>query len=128
MPSKELPHTSDLYLEITGTSLENLFEEAAKGMFSQLGTGDGKQKAVIDVEAPDPEQLLVKWLGGLLIEHEMTGNIFTRFTVKIDGNKLHGEAVGGPGHVHQLIKGVTFYDLKILQEKGKYRVKVLFDI
>jgi SHS2 domain-containing protein len=83
---------------------------------------------VIDVEAPEKEELLVKWLENLLIEHEMTGNLFTRFKVKIEGNQLHGEAFGGPGHVHQIIKGVTFFNLKIEQEKTRFKVRVLFDI
>jgi SHS2 domain-containing protein len=128
MPFKELPHTSDLYLEITGTSLNNLFEEAAKGMFCKLGKGKGDKKVVIDVEAPDMEQLLVTWLENLLIEHEMTGNLFMKFKVKIEGNKLHGEATGGPGRVHENIKGVTFFNLKIEQEKTRFKVRVLFDI
>lgn len=128
MPFKELPHTSDLYLEISGNSLENLFEEAAKAMFSKLGVGSGDEKFETEVEASSREQLLVKWLESLLVEHEVTGNIFTSFKVKISGNKLSGEALGGPGDIEENIKGVTFFDLKIWQEKGKFKARVLFDI
>ena len=129
MPFKELPHKSDLYLQITGTSLENLFEEAAIAMFSHLGTSTGgKQKYSVDLHAPDPEQLLVKWLENLLVEHEVTRRVFTAFKVEIDGSKLHGTALGGPGDIVQNIKGVTFFNLKIEEKDGKYAAKVLFDI
>ena len=128
MPFKELPHTSDLYLEVSGNSLENLFEEAAKAMFSELGTGKGSEEFSVEAEAPEREELLVKWLENLLVEHEVSGNIFNKFMVKIEGNRLYGKAFGGPGEVSENIKGVTFFGLKIWEEKGKYRARILFDI
>ena len=132
MPFKELPHTSDLYLEVSGTSLENLFEEAAKAMFAKLGKRDpgteGSVVVMIEKEAPEKEGLLVKWLEGLLIEHEVSGIIFTKFKVEIDGNKLVATAFGGPGKTLENIKGVTFFDLKIWEEKGAVKARILFDI
>jgi SHS2 domain-containing protein len=130
MAYKELPHTSDLYLEVSGTSLENLFEEAAKAMFEKLGkrTGEEKKKIEIEVGARDREGLLVKWLEELLVEHEVSRLIFTRFKVKIEGGKLVGTGVGGQGDVLENIKGVTFFDLKIWQEDGQFKARILFDI
>jgi SHS2 domain-containing protein len=132
MPFTELPHTSDLYLEISGTNLENLFEEAAKAMFAKLGKQDpGTEGAVIthiEQEAPDKEGLLVKWLEALLIEHEVSRIIFTKFKVEIEGKTLRGTAFGGPGKTQENIKGVTFFDLKIWEENGTYKARILFDI
>ena len=130
MPYKELEHTADILIEVTGDSLENLFEEAGKALFDILGKSGTKSvdQTVIQTHASNPEQLLVKWLEELLAEHEISGNLFNKFRVKIQGNQLEAQVFGGPGKVETSIKAVTFHRLKIWEESGKWKARILFDI
>lgn len=129
MPWKELPHTSDLFLEIEGNSLENLMEEAARAMFENLGVSKKKNNEFeTEISAPNREEMLVRWLEELFSEHDVNKFIFSEFKVKIEGDKLKGLARGGEGKTKLGIKAVTWHDLKIWQEGKKWKARVLFDI
>ena len=129
-------HTADIGIEAYGSTLEEAFENAAKGMFSIIT--DGSAIAPVekrDIELPvdsDKEQLLVDWLSELLYINDVDGMVFGDFKVKIDG-KLVGEAWGEKydrekhGYGAE-IKAVTYHMLQIKRNKKGFYIRVLFDI
>ena len=129
MPWKELPHTSDLFLEVEGRSLGNLMEEAARAMFENLGKSEKQNKGFqTEISAANKEQMLMKWLEELLAENDVTKYIFNEFKVVIDGQKMKAYVRSGEGTNDVNIKAVTWHELKIWQEGNIWKARILFDI
>jgi len=133
---KIIEHTADVGIEAHGKTLEEAFEEAAKGMFAIItneGKIESKEKRRIEIPLDrDEEILLVDWLNELLYIHDVEGLVFGEFEVKIN-KKLTGYAYGEKysrqkhGYGMQ-IKAVTYHMLEIKRNKKGVTIKVLFDI
>ena len=136
-----LEHTSDAFVAGYGDTLEEAFENVALGMFEVM-TDTSKvnplNKTTIKAEAEDKQALLYTWLEQLIIKFETEGNLYSKFKVnKIEetsnGFRLTSTEWGEPYNPkkHQsrtAIKAVTYHDMDIRKEDGKFTVKVLFDI
>jgi SHS2 domain-containing protein len=62
-------HTADIGIKVYGKNLQQLYENAAYGMFSlllDLEKVRPDKKLKISVEGGDPESLLVNWLNELI--------------------------------------------------------------
>jgi SHS2 domain-containing protein len=149
-----LDHTADVGLEIAGATLEDLFEEAAIGLFALITDGPVSPTGEVGValSAPDLESLLVRWLNELLFLQATEGWLLSAFRVAIGrageaGLSLEARAVGrrgGPGRTGQRreVKAATYHGLKVEPavpaepagtrgvpgEGGPYRATVIFDI
>jgi len=136
MDYRVFEHTADVGIEAYGHTLEEAFENAAKGMFSIITNGskiDSKEKRVVQLAVDsDEEQLLVDWLSELLYINDVEGLVFGEFKVSI-GNELVGEAWGEKydrekhGYGTE-IKAVTYHMLQIKRNKKGFQIRVLFDI
>jgi len=131
-----IEHTADIGIEAYGKTLEEAFENAAKGMFSIM-TGGGKidRKVKREIEIPfdmDEEQLLVDWLSELLYIHDVEHLVFGEFDVKIDSKligKAYGEEYDVKKHGYGMeIKAVTYHLLEVKKDEKGYVVRCLFDI
>ncbi len=131
-----IEHTADIGIEAYGKTLEEAFENAAKGMFSIM-TGGGKieSKIVREIKIPfdmDAEQLLVDWLSELLYIRDVEHLVFGEFDVKIDKElvgKAYGEEYSIEKHGYGMeIKAVTYHMLEVKKDKKGYVVRCLFDI
>ena len=120
-----------------GSSLAELFANAAAGMFSLMADLDGVREAEqrdIDVEARDREALLVRWLTELLYYLDAEEMLFSRFVVEeISDKRLRARALGeridpARHRLHFGVKAVTRHMLEVAAEDGGYRAQVLFDI
>jgi len=124
-------HTADVGLRVWGRSLEELFESAAKGMFSIIGAPEehGVERSIF-LTADDLETLLVDWLSHLLFLHETRQETYDRFEVSIRPCwTLRGAALGGPAGVHgSEVKAVTYHGLKIDREGDLYTATIVFDV
>jgi len=129
-------HTADIGVEAYGSTLEEAFEEVAKGMFSIITNGskiESKERRVIRLPVDsDKEQLVVDWLSELLYINDVEGLVFGEFKVKIN-NELVGEAWGEEydreKHGYGVeIKAVTYHMLQIKRNKKGFHIRVLFDI
>jgi SHS2 domain-containing protein len=128
-----LDHTADIALQVRGSSLEELFANAAVGMFAQmagLGQVPVTVQREIAVEGYDNEALLVAWLSELLYLRETYGEAYTRFDVRFPApGQLQGMAWGGPWRAFDRpVKAVTFHGLKIEQQGGQYQATIVFDV
>ncbi len=133
-----IDHTADIGLEATGNTLEEAFENAAKGMFAILSDNSEiipKKEEVVSVEGDDLEGLLVEFLSRLLFLYEVEGMLFSEFSIRIDEQRgqflIEGTAKGEPydpeRHSYPLeIKAVTYHMLEVVSDPPF--VRVIFDL
>ncbi len=134
MRFEELDHTADVGIRAYGATVEELFENAAAGMFSlivDLEAVAARGEVEVRVTGEDLESLMVNWLQELLFLHETQHLLFCEFDVAIDGLDLTGRVRGGAidKRRHELmlaVKAVTYHRLKVDSDKGV--AEVIFDI
>jgi SHS2 domain-containing protein len=131
---EEIDHTADVGIRAYGRTVDELFANAAEGMFSLIADLT-KVKPVGEVEvrleAEDLSTLLLRWLSELLYLHETQRVVFSSFEVHVVGTTLdgraRGEAIDKARHELKLaIKAVTRHGLTVDPKKGI--AEVIFDI
>ena len=136
-PFEILEHTADVGIVAHGASLEEVFANAAAGMFALMVEPDGVrplEERHIDVEGRDREGLLVRWLTELLYYIDAEEMLFSRFVVDEIGDRrlrarAWGERIDRQRHrLHFGVKAVTRHMLEVRTEENGYRAQVLFDI
>jgi len=131
---EEIDHTADVGIRAYGHSLNELFANAAEGMFSliaDLKTVRPVGEVQVRVTAGDAPTLLLRWLSDLLYVHETQHFLFCSFDPKVRGTSLdgvaQGEAIDKKRHELKLaIKAVTRHKLTVDPHKGV--AQVIFDI
>ncbi|MHB1376500.1 MAG: archease [Candidatus Humimicrobiaceae bacterium] len=141
-----IEHLSDTKIKAYGKNMNELFENAAEGMFSAITDLDNVKKTVkkeieVNMEGKvDYECLLIVWLEKLLYFCEVDSLIFSYFKIrnlKNIGNKntisaiVKGEKINLKKHEILLqIKAPTYHDLRIRQDKktGIYNAEIIFDV
>jgi SHS2 domain-containing protein len=130
-------HTADLGLRIRADGLNDLFADAARGLFSVMVANlDGAQavaEARVELKADDLEQLLHDWLAELLYTFSGRRIILTEFSVQIDALKLTAVVRGEPidPSRHQLdaeVKAITWHGLKVERFGNGWLAEVIVDI
>jgi SHS2 domain-containing protein len=130
-----IEHTADVGVKAYGKTVAEAFEHAAVAMFDII-TDKSQIKPVgefiIQLEAPDLEQLVVDWLSKLLFLNGAQNLVFGKFQVTINANRLSAHVFGEhySDAKHKMgteIKAVTYHMLQV-QEKKPIFVQVLFDI
>jgi len=132
-----LAHTADKAIRAYGKSVEELFENAAYGMFSlmaDLGKYMPTETRTFEVEAPDIESLLRSWLAELLYSFEVDRILFVDFEVQaIDGCRVKGKAHGLPFSsgiewLGSSVKAVTHHNLYVHRTDERWEAQVIFDV
>jgi SHS2 domain-containing protein len=136
-PYRLIGHTADLGMEVRGKDLSDLFLQAAWSFFDLMVETQPvglKEEREIYVEAPDREALMVAWLGELLFQFEAYYLVFGKFQIQsMTPTSLRASVWGEPFNPekHRLktaIKAVTYHQLRLWQEKGGWRARVIFDL
>ncbi len=133
---KVLEHTADLKIEAQGKTLEEVFENMAMAMFSEMEPDwtDQDIEREIKIESTDIKSLLVDFLNELVTQADINQEAYEDFKVQIvtetpasrilnayiSGRKIKG--------LELEIKAVTYNDLEIKKEKGVWQATVVFDI
>ncbi len=134
MRYEEIDHTADVAIRAYGTTLNELFANAAEGMFSLI-TDLERVKPIGEVrlrlETEDLPSLLLRWLSDLLYLHETQHLLFSSFEANVRGTSLEGlargEAIDKKRHDLKLvIKAVTRHGLTIDESRGI--AQAIFDI
>ena len=123
---EHFPHAADIGVRGIGATPEEAFEQAALAMTAAI-TDPARVAASaaveIECEAPDAELLLVDWLNALVYEMATRKLLFSRFELRIAGNKLAARAFGEPADAvrHQPaveVKGATYTALRVARAPG----------
>ncbi|WAC07475.1 MAG: archease [Thermodesulfobacteriota bacterium] len=132
-----IDHTADVGVIISGQSLPELFQHAARSFFSVLTEVDqiqGNEAHKFSLEAPNLEELLVSWLNEFLFLFETQELLFSRFDIKnLNPNGLEatvwGEKYTPEKHlIKRIIKAVTFHKLAITEKNGQWQTQIIYDL
>jgi SHS2 domain-containing protein len=132
-------HTADIGLRIQAATLEELFSEAAAGLFSLIveNVDDVRQTAAVEIELPRQgdafDFLLFDWLNDLLYRFDTQRMLFAKFDVHFVNNLLRatvfGERLDPARHrLEHEVKAITYHALKVAQETGGWIAEVIVDI
>jgi len=134
---ESIEHTADIGIAVRATTLGDVFETAAEGMFSFLiDPMQVENRAWRDrrVEADDREGLLVAWLNDLLVllaAEEFVPKIFVvdEVTERRLHATVHGEPVDPAKHHFKLdIKAATYHMLSVNQTDDGWSARIIFDV
>lgn len=129
---QEVEHTADWALDIWAPSLEQMFEQAARGVLVLTGVKlapQARETRHLDLLAIDLESLLVNFLNELLYWGESECLAFDDFHLSIQGLHLTGCVGGAPiAAQYKEIKAVTYHNLMVHYDAGLFRARIVFDI
>jgi len=130
-------HTADIGLSAWGDSLGELLEALAEGLAGLMCAPEGihpSERRALSVTGSDVETLTVDFLAGALTL--MTAERFCVREVRVtaaDSDGAEAELVGeplDPGR-HEMkveVKAVTYHDLSVRRQDGRWTARVLLDV
>lgn len=129
-------HQADIGIRGFGATREEAFANAAVALYSvmvDISRVEQKEFRGVNVSADDQEQLLVEWLNALLAVSDIERMVFSRFEVRIEGNRLAGTAWGehlerNRHQAHVEVKGATYHQLSVRQEQGRFTAQCVVDV
>jgi SHS2 domain-containing protein len=136
-PFEILEHPSDLGIEANGSTIQEMFRNAAQGLMAVI-TDETKievlQERKVEISSIDRENLLVRWLTEILYLYDakkfLTGNV--KFDILCNTSlkaTLFGEFCDPAKHELKLdVKAITYHQLKIEERNGFWTARVFVDI
>ena len=130
-------HTADLGLRVRAKSLENLLEEAGRGLFSMMVTNlediQCLQERAYRIDGTAADYLLFDWLNELLYTFESDRLLMAEFSVKLDSNGLRATARGETMDLdrHRMeheVKAITYHGLRVEEDDDGWIAEVIVDI
>ena len=134
---EHFPHVADIGVRGVGPTREAAFEEAATAMIAAVcdpARIEPREQVDVTCAAPDAELLFVEWLNALVYEMAARGMLFSRFKVRIDGDRLCGTVSGEPVDVARHkpaveVKGATYTALRVYRrEDGLWAAECIVDV
>jgi SHS2 domain-containing protein len=129
---REIEHTADWELEVWAPDLLALLEQAARGMYALSGTRlemGAPVTRTIELNASDPESLLVTFLGELLFLIESENLAFQQFNLHLEGKKLSARMEGAQINSRgKEIKAVTYHNLNVRQTRRGLEARIVLDV
>jgi len=132
-----IDHTADVGVRVWGTTLRELFSNAAYAMFSiiaNLGSVEEVSSRSIEVKSRNYEELLVEWLRELLYISTVKEQLFKRFEIEeLADTRLKSTCWGEPidlsrHELHTEVKTVTYHQLSIKRSLQGWEAQIVFDI
>jgi SHS2 domain-containing protein len=129
-------HQADVGIRATAASLGSAFEDAAVAL-TAIVTDPKKVEPLecvkIECNAEDEELLLVNWLNSIIYEMAVGKMLFSKFEVKIENltvwAKIWGEKINQAKHSPAVEpKAVTYNQLSVKEENGKWTVQCVIDV
>mgnify|MGYP001610836609 CR=1 FL=1 len=123
-----LEHTTDAFIEVTGNTLEEAFENAGISVVDtivDIKSVEEKIERKIEISEKDLNHLLYNWLEEVIILTITEGFVARKFSVKLEKNNvyrlvatLNGEEINFKKHHFKVeIKSPTFHLMEIKQDK-----------
>ena len=135
-----LEHTGDIGIRAYGSTIEELFINAAQGLLeaiADLSTIGTTTQAEIEVSAESLEELMVAWLDELNFRHEVEEIFFRQVEIQEISQApcrvvavAYGEPVDFAKHVvYTEVKSITYHQLIVEQTPdNRWMAQVIFDL
>ncbi len=129
--------SGDVGIRAFGKSLEELFVNAASGMYNLITDTEAverKRDMDVEVKSHSLEGLLVSWLNELIFQFDTYGFIGRDINIReFSENEikatLTGEEFDESRHDKRLlIKAATYHQLKIERVGEEWKAEIIFDI
>lgn len=134
-------HTADIGIRVEAATLDELFEQAALALtdliVAEIDSREEKTQ-LISLRSPTVEGLLYEWLSEFVYLFDAEQSIcsgFEKTTVHAaDGSwSIESQAKlrrfdASVDRVKTYAKAVTYYQLAVVQEHGRFRAQVIIDI
>ncbi|OGL48274.1 MAG: hypothetical protein A2161_20640 [Candidatus Schekmanbacteria bacterium RBG_13_48_7] len=136
-PYRQINHTADLAIEITGETVINLFENSAHALYDFMFQKEKILPEVsvdVNITGTDTEDLLIRWLNELIFITEMDEIVFSEFHIKeFQKNHLFAEVAGErfkeeKHNIQKPVKAATYHNIEIQQDTDGYKTVIVFDI
>ena len=130
-------HGADIGVRGIGATKAQAFEQAAVALTAVIAepeTVAPRQEVTLSCAAPDDELLLADWLNALIYEMATRDMLFSRFSVRIDGERLEATARGEQLDVARHrpaveVKGATYTELRVAREmSGAWVAQCVVDV
>ena len=130
-------HTADIGLRVRAVELNELFAEAARGLFGLIVENlidvRPTQTERFHVDGQEREYLLFDWLNELLYRFDSRHLVCSEFNVTVAESGLDAEVRGEPldPDRHRLdheVKAITYHGLKVEQTPDGWLAEVILDI
>ena len=127
--------TSDVMFEAYGKDLKELFKNSALALSSvicDVEKLEEEKSFSVDLKGDSLEELMVNWLQEIIALVDTDELFFSRFDInEISENhlkaKVYGEPIS-PEKAGVVVKGVTYYKLKLEKIKDNYKATISLDI
>jgi SHS2 domain-containing protein len=134
-----LEHVSDIFVEVWGESLEEVFVQAAVAFYGVMLDFSSIRPVIkreVSIEGYDTHSLLYNWIESLIALFDIEGLIFSQFDVKIvegDGftlkGTIKGERYDAERHSPKIeVKAITYHAMSFERKGEKYYATYLLDI
>ena len=127
--------TSDVLFEAYGKDLKELFKNSALALSSVICDVEnvGEEKSFgVELKDDSTEELMVNWLQEIIALVDTEEMFFSRFNItEISENHLKANIYGEPISPEKagiVVKGVTYYKLKLEKIKDIYKATISLDI
>ena len=130
-----LEHTADVGLRVHAATLEEVFDQATRGLLDILGAwreGAGTEEA-IEAEARDVAALLVDWLDEVLFLHDSRDAVVTAVRVDmVQLERARGSIYLAPRGDVPLegtgVKAATYHKLRVEETSDGWTAQVYLDV
>ncbi len=129
-------HQADIGIRASADSLSGAFEQAALALTAIITEPvkvEAKEPVRIKCSGENEELLFVNWLSALIYEMDVRKMLFSKFGVSIEKLKLSatiwGEKINQNKHFPAVeAKAVTYNQLSVKNENGKWTVQCVIDV
>ncbi len=132
-------HTADIGLRIRAATLDELFHDAAVGLFALIVTNLNAVQPSEEVtfsligREGEYDYLLFDWLNELLYSFDARQLLLSKFDVQVKSDGLRATAWGEPLDTlqHRLeheVKAITYHGLKVIRDGAAWLAEVIIDI
>ena len=136
-PFEIIEHPADVGFLAYGSTLEELFANAALAMMSlgyELDAIEERQRREISAEGRDTEELLFEWLSDILAISDAEKLVFRRFEIaELGAGRIRGAAWGekfdrARHRAGTYIKAVTYHQLRVEKKDDGWTAQTYLDV
>jgi SHS2 domain-containing protein len=133
---REIDHSGDIGLDITGASRAELLENATRGLCTLMTWSRVEPVAAraIEVRASSFTDLVVDWLSAVILSAATHAELYGGATLEIaeEGRAkgtLHGEPLDVARHRLRFdVKAATYHDILVEQTAAGFHARIIFDL